>query len=161
MKTLICILLSSFVLLPAMLFAQSPINGISYKYDAGGNRIKREPAPDIVERKANPNTGNLEQKASTVVSENNLKASFTPNPTFSGNFTVTVSRNDFSTISSIPSDIENPKIFIYNPLGELIQQKATQFDFRENISLTGLSKGIYLVKIQNKEEVLMHRMAYQ
>ncbi len=143
-------------LFPLFLCAQTPVTGILYTYDASGNRVKREPAPQQQGRKANPNA---EEKKESVVAKNNIVASFTPNPTVTGNFTVMVSKKDFTTTQNAVS--EKPQIFIYNPIGELIHQESAQFDNQVNINLSSRSRGIYLVKIQSGEEVLMHRMVYE
>lgn len=130
--------------------------GIIYTYDAAGNRIHR--FSGVAERKAAPDAE--EKKETAVVSKNNLQASFTPNPTTSGNFSVVVSKNDLRTDNKTVN-AENPRIFVYNPLGELIHQESTQYNTQAIINLSAYSKGIYIVKVQSGEDVLMHRMAYQ
>ena len=153
-------LIVSLVLFPVILHGQTPITGIAYTYDAAGNRIHRAPATSS-ERKANPNASNEEKpKMAEVVTQNNIVASFTPNPTTTGNFAVVVSNNDLPT-SDKNANAEKPQIFIYNPLGELIHQESTQYNTRANIDLSKYAKGIYIVKVQNGEDMLMHRMAYQ
>ena len=151
--------LSLFLLFSAVkLQAQTPVTGIAYTYDAAGNRIYRAPATSS-DRKANPGTG--EKKDSIVtVSKNSLQASFTPNPTTSGNFAVVVSNKEFLSNGKNTSS-EKPQIFIYNPLGELIHQESAQYNTHAIINLSKYSKGIYIVKVQSGEDVLMHRMAYQ
>lgn len=139
---------------------QAPVTGITYSYDAAGNRIHRAPST-IAARKANPDVVSAEQKETTVIKENNIVVSFTPNPTATGNFAVAISRKDFSTAYTQNTLSDKPEIFVYNPLGELIQQKSAQYDNQVNIDLSALSKGIYLVKVQCGEEALLHRMAYQ
>ena len=114
------------------LFAQAQtqiITGIVYSYDEAGNRIHRAPAT-ISGRLANP--GTAEKKDTLVVTNNNLKASFTPNPTTSGNFSITVSSNNSPT-NDKSANSEKPQIFIYNPLGELIHQESTHYNTLANI----------------------------
>lgn len=137
--------------------AQTGNQGIQYTYDAAGNRILRSPATSS-ERRANPNDEKKEE--TSVVSKNDLQASFTPNPTFSGNFAVVVNSTAEAPMDNKVS-ADKPQIFIYNPLGELIHQESAQYNSLVNISLSGLAKGIYIVKVQSGGDVLMHRMAYQ
>ena len=77
------------------------------------------------------------------------------NPTTSGNFNVRVSRKNLS------GNKENPEIFVYNPLGELIQQKRAQYDNPVYIDLSSISKGVYLVKVESGEDVVMKKVVYQ
>lgn len=140
-------------------------SGILYTYDEAGNRKRREIAPQQQGRNAAPGTET--KKETAVVSKNNLQASFTPNPTFTGNFTVVVNRSDFASTDKNTNDkksvgeLVHPQIFIYNPLGELIHQESATFNSPVFINLSKEAKGIYIVKVQSGDEVLMHRLAYQ
>lgn len=181
-------LLSLFLLFSAVeIQAQSTNSGILYTYDASGNRIKRELAPDIVGRKANNeqngSTSNTkgddardkENKNQAIASANQIQATFTPNPTTTGNFTIFVQKSE-KAISTINPNTQTQEVnnniayvSVFNALGELIQYKTTQYDKPLNIDLSAFSKGVYLVKVQvlssvegqNGEDVILHRMAYQ
>ena len=175
MKKIITLVSIAFLLINFITKAQTTgNNGIVYTYDASGNRTHRAPATSSG-KKAGPgnedkNKGKQEgEKNNEGVAKNenlqnsnsNIQANITPNPTNTGKFTVTVSKKDLSTISSKNSSLEKPVIYIYNPLGELIEQLSAQYETPANLNLSGLAKGIYFVKAQSGDDVVMHKVVYE
>lgn len=82
--------------------------------------------------------------------KNNSNFQISPNPT-NGNLTI-----------NLTSEIVNPQseIVIYNILGQVIHQQILNSK-QETLNLENHPKGIYLLKIQNEEEIWTEKIVVE
>jgi len=120
-------------------FRQAQAQGVSYGYDASGNRISRVITipPPLKSSKSEP-TGE-EQVYSEVLKDFTVK--IYPNPT-KGELTV--------EIGQLPEG-KTASLRLYNLQGKLILQRTGLHDGSEHLNISHHPTGVYLMKIATKD----------
>lgn len=120
--------------IPASLIA-SPNFQLKFYYKAnGGNNLYLDNI-------------NILPGALVNIQENNTSSvNLYPNPITEGNFTIS-------------HNLNNPTIVVYNTLGELVPVKYTTTENTINVTVNGITKGIYIVKLESKNTVITKKIS--
>ncbi len=80
----------------------------------------------------------------------NKMFSIYPNPNF-GQFTLSIPHSNTKTID----------IFVYDAMGKIVFQKTQTKEFTIPVDISSYSKGIYLMKVSDGENVKMSKVIHQ